>query len=176
MVFGSRCIRITSCDTADVVVSLDADFLACGPGSTRYARDFSTRRRQGDRLDMNRLYVIESTMTATGGKADHRLALRYAEVEEFARELAAALGVGGTASGTGAYQFWVTRMARDLQAHKGASAIIPGEHQSPAVHALAHAMNAVLGNTGKTVIHTESAGSAAGRSDPIAARAFARHE
>ena len=69
-------------------------FFACGPGSTRHARDFSTRRRQGDRLDMNRLYVIESTMTPTGGKADHRLALRYAEVEEFARELAAALGVG----------------------------------------------------------------------------------
>ena len=114
---------------------------------------FRRAARQGDRLDMNRLYVIESTMTATGGKADHRLALRYAEVEEFARELAAALGVG-TSSGNSAYQLWVTRLARDLQTRKGATAIIPGEHQSPAVHALAHAMNAALGNSGKTVIHT----------------------
>ena len=32
---------------------------------------------------------------------------------------------------------------RDLLAHRGASAIIPGETQPPAVHALAHAMNAV---------------------------------
>ncbi len=155
MVFGKPVHTYYKLDTADIVVSLDADFLACGAGSTRYARDFSTRRRRGHRLDMNRLYVIESTMTATGGKADHRLALRYAEVEEFARELAAALGVGGTGSGNGAYQFWVTRMARDLQAHTGANAIIPGEHQSPAVHGLAHAMNTALGNIGKTVIYSD---------------------
>jgi molybdopterin-containing oxidoreductase family iron-sulfur binding subunit len=154
MVFGKPVHTYYKLDTADIVVSLDADFLACGPGSTRYARDFAMRRRQGDRLDMNRLYVVESTMTATGGKADHRLPLRYAEVEEFARELAGALGVNGTVAGNGAYQFWVTRLARDLEAHKGGSAIIPGEHQSPAVHALAHAMNAELGNAGKTVIYT----------------------
>jgi Fe-S-cluster-containing dehydrogenase component len=141
-------------DTADIVISLDADFLACGRGATRYARDFAIRRRQGDRLDMNRLYVIESSMTATGGKADHRLAVRYADIEEFARELAGALGVGGT--GAGAYQPSVTHIARDLQAHKGACAIIPGEHQSPAVHALAHAMNTALGNDGKTVVHTDA--------------------
>ncbi len=152
-VFGKPVNTYYKFDAADVVVSLDADFLACGFASTRYARDFSIRRRRGDRLDMNRLYAIESTMTATGGKADHRLALRYAEVESFAMELAAALGIEG--SGSGAYSFWVTRLARDLQAHKGSSVIIPGEHQSPAVHALAHAMNAALGNAGKTVIYTD---------------------
>ncbi len=155
MAFGKPMHTYYKLATAAVVLSLDADFLACGRGSTRYARDFAARRRQGDRLDMNRLYVVESTMTATGGKADHRLALRYGEVGEFARELAGALGVGGAESGTGTYQFWVSRLARDLQANRGACAIIPGEHQSPAVHALAHAMNGALGNIGKTVIHTE---------------------
>ncbi len=33
--------------------------------------------------------------------------------------------------------------------------MIPGEQQSPAVHLLAHAINDALGNTGKTVIHTD---------------------
>ncbi len=155
LAFGKPVHTYYKLDTADVVVALDADFLACGRGSTRYARDFSTRRRRGDRVDMNRLYAIESTMTATGGKADHRLALRYADVEEFAKELAAALGLPSGASNNNPYAFWAARVARDLQAHKGAGAIIPGEHQSPAVHALAHAMNAALGNTGKTVIYTE---------------------
>lgn len=140
-------------DTADIVVSLDCDFLACGRGSTRYARDFSSRRRQGNRLDMNRLYVIESTMTATGGKSDHRLALAYAEVEAFAAELASTLGVQGSAGQK--HEFWASRLARDLQAHKGACVIVPGEHQSANVHALAHAMNAALGNVGKTVIYTD---------------------
>ena len=142
---------------ADVVVALDADFLACGPGSTRYARDFATRRRRGDRLDMNRLYAVESTMTATGGKADHRLALRYAEVESFTAALAVALGVQDAAAmETGApFAAWVTAVARDLLAHKGACVIIPGEHQSAAVHALAHNMNMLLGNAGTTAIYTE---------------------
>ena len=40
-------------------------------------------------------------------------------------------------------------------AHRGASVVIPGDHQSPAVHALAHAMNAALGNVGKTVFYTD---------------------
>ena len=32
-------------DKADVVVTLDADFVNCGPGSVRYQRDFASRRR-----------------------------------------------------------------------------------------------------------------------------------
>ena len=32
-------------DKADVVVTLDADFLSCGPQSVRYSRDFANRRR-----------------------------------------------------------------------------------------------------------------------------------
>src|SRR5712691_2051673 len=39
-------------DQADVILSLDADVLGCGPGSLRYARDFAARRRpeQADRM------------------------------------------------------------------------------------------------------------------------------
>ncbi len=141
---------------ADVVVSLDADFLACGAASTRYARDFATRRRRGDRMDMNRLYVVESTMTSTGGKADNRLPMRYAEVESFARELAAAVGVNGLLPNPNSqHSAWVESIAGELKSHRGACAVIPGDTQSAAVHAYAHAINAALGNAGKTVIHSE---------------------
>ncbi len=34
--------------------------------------------------------------------------------------------------------------------------MIAGEQQPPIVHALAHAMNAALGNVGKTVFYTDS--------------------
>ncbi|MGH9612314.1 MAG: molybdopterin oxidoreductase, partial [Bryobacteraceae bacterium] len=140
-------------ENADVIVALDSDFLACGPATTIYARGYSLRRRRGDRMDMNRLYAIESAMTATGGKADHRLPLRYGEVEAFARELAQAIA-GESAAGS-KYGQWTAPMARDLTAHQGACAIIAGEHQSPAVHALAHSMNAALGGVGKTVFYTD---------------------
>jgi MoCo/4Fe-4S cofactor protein with predicted Tat translocation signal len=144
---------------ADVIVSLDADFLSSGPGSLRYARQFAARRRvRGAETDMNRLYVVEPMPTPTGTKADHRLPLRAADVEQFAWSLAAALGAdtGGRKGAPNAdFDKWIGPVARDLQRHRGASLVIAGEQQGPAVHALAHGMNALLGNVGKTVLYTE---------------------
>ena len=40
---------------------------------------------------MNRLYVVESTPTITGARADHRWSMRAGQVEAFARALAARL-------------------------------------------------------------------------------------
>jgi molybdopterin-containing oxidoreductase family iron-sulfur binding subunit len=142
---------------ANVVVSLDSDFLATGPATLRYAREFSAKRRVlGENVAMNRLYVVEPMPTPTGTKADHRLPLTASQVEEFAFALAAAMGVsGGQASGNSTIAKWTAAIARDLQANKGASVIVPGDQQSPAVHALAHAMNAALGNAGKTVFYTD---------------------
>ena len=54
----------------------------------------------------------------------------------------------------GPHAKWIAALVKDLQQHTGASVVIPGDHQSPAVHVLAHAINIALGNVGKTVIHT----------------------
>ena len=156
MAFGRDVNSYYQFEKADVVLALDSDFLACGQASTRFAHDFASRRAGRDRSNMNRLYSIESSMTSTGGKADHRLPLRYAEIELFARDLAAALGVPGlTASGSQIHPDWISAISRDLMAHRGACVVVPGLHQSPAVHAMAHAMNSALGNAGKTVIYTD---------------------
>ncbi len=136
---------------ADVIVSLDADFLYAGfPGTARYTRDFAARRNPD--ANMNRLYVVESTPSSTGMKADHRVPMKAAEVENFARSLATAVGVNGGGNAGGQQ---VSAIVKDLQSHKGSSVVIAGDHQSPAVHALAHAMNQALGNAGKTVFYTE---------------------
>src|SRR5437899_2614635 len=137
---------------AEVILALDADFLGCGPAHLRYVRDFAARRRPGA-PEMNRLYVLESTLTTTGAKADHRLALAARDVESAARAVAARLGTGVPRREAPALSF-VEPLVRDLARHRGRSAVIPGEHQAPAVHALAHAMNQALGNVGKTVVHT----------------------
>ena len=203
--FGRPVNTIYRFDQADVIVSLDADFLSCRPGTLLYARQFADKRRvmtnvthtpqpkenwqegyqdgpsaprtsqsasyaeqntgpvhlppqvqaQGTapgETTLNRLYVVESAPSPTGGMADHHYVLRGSEVEGWADELAAALGAGGQAGGK--YKE-VAAIARDLQAHKGACIVIAGDHQSPRVHALAHAMNQALGNTGKTVVYTD---------------------
>src|SRR5688572_23472272 len=80
-------------DKADVVLSLDADFLSNGPGCVRYQKDFATRRRvTDDRKEMNRLYVVESTPTLTGAKADHRLPVKASEIQSIARVLSESIG------------------------------------------------------------------------------------
>lgn len=142
-------------DQADVILSLDSDFLATGPASTRYAHDFSFGRRvRGSSTSMNRLYVAETSLTSTGGKADHRIQLRYPEISRFAVELAAALNVPDVRAEQPAPS-WMAPLVRDLDAHRGRSVILIGENQPPALHALVHAMNAALGNVGKTVIYTD---------------------
>jgi MoCo/4Fe-4S cofactor protein with predicted Tat translocation signal len=141
---------------ADVIVSLDADFLYAGfPGFTRYAREFAGRRNPDGNI--NRLYVVESTPSSTGAKADHRLPMRGLEIELFARALASQLGVNAGAANVPADAArFLEALVNDLKNHRGASVVIAGEHQSPTVHALAHAINHALGNVGRTVLYTDT--------------------
>ncbi len=144
---------------ADRVLSLDSNFLECGPGALRYARDFASRRRplDGDAREMSRLYALETTPTNTGFFADNRLGVKPSEFEAIALAIAAGVGAGGGggASLTGAAGDFAREVAADLKAHAGASLVIAGDEQPPQIHALAHAMNAALGNVGKTVSFVE---------------------
>ncbi len=156
-VFGQPVNTVYQFDKADVVLSLDADFLTNGPGSVRYARDFMGRRRLTDGAsEMNRLYVAESTLTTTGAKADERLPIRASEVEAFARAVAAKVGVSGMSSAlSGEAEKFAEAVAKDLKAHSGKSIVIAGEHQTAQVHALAHAINGALNNVGQTLYYTD---------------------
>ncbi len=166
MAFGQFVNAQYRLENVDVIVSLDADFLASGfPGFVRYAREFARRRKLvGGAKAMNRLYAVESMPTTAGAVADHRLPLSASEVEKFARSLAAALGLPMGEPPSPA--LWVKAVAADLEKHHGSSVVIPGEQQSPAVHALAHAMNQALGNVGRTVVYT----------DPVEARPVLQNE
>ena len=135
---------------ADVVVSLDADFLYAGfPGNTRYIRDFA-KRRNPDGGNMNRLYVIESTPSSTGAKADHRWPVRASGIEEIVRGPGWWTGINGAPDPLG-----LEKVIIDAAVHHGTSVIVPGDHLPPAVHVLAHAFNNRLGNVGKTVFYTD---------------------
>jgi MoCo/4Fe-4S cofactor protein with predicted Tat translocation signal len=152
-------------DAADVIVTLDADFLsgAAQPGFHKLAKDYATRRKlesagSGD-YGMNRLYAVESMTTTTGLKADHRQALRASDIAGFAAALAAGVGVGSAPSGytwSDDAQKFLAAVAKDLKANGGKSIVIPGEQQSVGVHLAAMAINDALGNVGKTVVYTET--------------------
>ena len=158
LAFGQPLNTYYDLSKANVVVSLDSDFLASGPGSLRYARQFAARRRvQAGDTSMNRLYAVEPVPSPTGARADHRLPLRAADIQEFAWALATSLKVanGPTKGDNFDIYKWIPAISKDLQQNAGACLVIPGDCQPPIVHALAHAMNAKLGNVGKTVFYTD---------------------
>jgi molybdopterin-containing oxidoreductase family iron-sulfur binding subunit len=147
-------------DKADVVLSLDADFLQELPGSVRYAREFINRRRASSGSgSMNRLYVVESTPTISGAMADHRLPLRPSLIEPLARVVASRLGAPGAGGAAelpaGISENWLASVVQDLESHRGTSLVIAGAGQPPAVHALVHAINAALENVGQSLTYIE---------------------
>jgi molybdopterin-containing oxidoreductase family iron-sulfur binding subunit len=185
MAFGQPVNTTYDFKTANRVLSIGSDFLATFPGTLRYARDFAARRRQyaefvsgtsgfNNLLDPRkfaRLYVVESTPTITGANADHRFSVKPQETVTTVQAIASLIpsstptmsSLNGLAQpllgnegpfGNGASS-WIAKLAQDLLTQKGASIVIAGEDQPAAVHALAHAMNAALGNVGSTVFYSD---------------------
>src|SRR6202158_1724148 len=127
---------------ADLIVSLDADFLYAGfPGNTRYIRDFA-KRRDPDSGNMNRLYVIESTPSSTGAKADHRESVKASE-----------FGYLTYNDSSWPSPAFLKSVRSDLDSHAGASVVIVGDHLPAELHAFAHTLNAKFGNVGNTVFY-----------------------
>ncbi len=160
--FGRPLDAALSVAQADVVVSLDSDYLAAEGEPLRQAREHASRREPPN---MNRLYAAESGYTITGGVADHRIRMRSAEVLGFARAVAAELAarhglaslapLGAPAEGERGRA--AAAVAKDLARARGRSLVVAGGRQPPAVHALAAAMNDALGNAGRTVAYRPTA-------------------
>ncbi len=148
---------------ADIIVSLDCDFLGTEqtlPGT----REFSNRRRVNGSVDsMNRLYVVENRFTTTGGMADHRFRCAASQIPAFALQLAKKVagstndrvlgGVVAQFNETGP-QFddvWLTECANDLVAKKGRSLLLASGRFPAWVHSVVLAMNSALGAFGTTL-------------------------
>ena len=127
--FGPDVILRLNLAQADVIVSLDSDFLGLEQ-TLGNIKAFSDRRRvRGSTEAVNRLYSVENRFTITGGMADHRLRCPASHVPSFAVALAnkVAAAAGDQGLTTLASQFkatvtfddkWVTECANELVAKK----------------------------------------------------------
>ena len=170
---GQRLRTHLDLSQAEVIVSLDADLLYGHPNAVRLARDFMDGRRAhgapGEQR-MNRLYVVESVLSVTGGQADHRLALASSRIPDLAEQLAKLLltddwsalraedDLRQRLAGLAPAEAFLRDMASDLAAAQGRAVVAIGTRQPAAVHALGHAINRALGAVGKTVSYTEAPG------------------
>jgi len=135
---------------ADVVVSLESDFLNTGPAALAYARQFAKRRGIDNGQTPCRMYAVEATPSVSGSLADHHFPVKSSAVPAIAYQLAKACGVNAPDPGTTA-PAWLDAMAQDLKNAKGRCVVLPGEFQPESVHLAAYAINAALGNVGQTV-------------------------
>jgi MoCo/4Fe-4S cofactor protein with predicted Tat translocation signal len=160
-VFGQPHTALYDFSQADVVLSLDADFLESRPTNLAHARQFA-HRRDPKMGALNRLYVAETRYSITGGMADHRLRVKSSDILGLAATVAQSVGgpaasLAAAAASKGAAPAgelaskWIAAVAEDLRNASGRSLVVAGERQPAAVHALAHALNVALGNVGKTV-------------------------
>ena len=160
--FGRPARPLTRFSEADVIVSFDGDFLGDARAGVWNGREYAESRRadtrRPGRAPMSRLYVAESTMTTTGGMADHRLRMKAGQVPFFAAAVAAALGIdtGARASVTAEQQAIVVAIVQDVRAAGGRAAFVAGPTQPPAVHALVAALNGRFGAQTTTYLDTEA--------------------
>jgi molybdopterin-containing oxidoreductase family iron-sulfur binding subunit len=153
--FGSYVDAQYKLEEADIILSLDADFLGgiAHPGFLPLAAAYAERHRYEAGKTPNRLYVVETMPTVTGFKAEHRLGLKPSDLVNFATALAG--GSAASVTNPDAQKF-MTALSADLKANSGKVVVIPGEQAPAAVHAAAYALNASLGAIGKTVVYTET--------------------
>jgi Fe-S-cluster-containing dehydrogenase component len=96
--YGESLVPRLRFDRAEVILSLQADFLGVDADAPALIHDFAARRSIAKPTDpMNRLWVIEGCMTLTGANADERLQVKPSTIASLvfalARFLNTSLGV-----------------------------------------------------------------------------------
>ena len=149
-------------DEAEVVLSLDGDFLGPGPAQLAHAHQWiEARRRKLAGGDVGRLHVLESTPSLTGAKASELSPMSTSEIVNFALALAQQLGLGAPLGIELplAQRAQLLTVAEELRRAGPRALVVTGDHLPPEIQALGFAINQRLGAFGRTLAV----------SDPIAA-------
>ncbi len=150
--FGRRLETRWRFDAAQVVVSLDGDFLDPGPHQIGVSRDWiDARRAAAARGTLLTLHAAASTPSLTSAKADHHLCVPPDVLASLPGRLLQTAPAGDPVSR------WLGNAGAALQAARGRGIVLAGASQPAAVHAELARLNAALGNLGPCVFHTAPA-------------------
>jgi molybdopterin-containing oxidoreductase family iron-sulfur binding subunit len=147
---------------ADVILSLDGDFLGESGNKVENVRLF-TENRDVIEKRFNRLYSVEGNLSLTGTNADCRFKLRPDLQYVFVMSLISELQKKGVITlpvNTSGYSLTelanrenldlklLGQMVNDLSKNKGSSIIYAGEHLTEDVQIAVNLLNDALGNSG----------------------------
>lgn len=137
---------------ADVILSVDADFLGSDKMSVRNIRTFAQNRKpHGEHAHMSRLLAVESNYTLTGAQADKRVRISPEEITGF---LGAVLAEVSSLKSSNRFSSLVSAagaaykteeakaFAKELIAKQGL--VVVGAHAGVAANTLGQAINVLL--------------------------------
>lgn len=148
--FGKRVFPSYDFTKADVVVSVDADFLSSWGSSNEYQWQYATRRNPDGA--MNRHIQVEARMSLSGANADQRLMVKPSEVPLAVIALHDAIaGKAGTATvGGGLSNEALKHVANELWSAKGRALVVCGSNDE-GTQVLVNSINSMLGSYGSTI-------------------------
>ncbi|MEM1061718.1 MAG: 4Fe-4S dicluster domain-containing protein, partial [Planctomycetota bacterium] len=135
-------------DDVDTIVCFAHDLLGGDADAANHSQA-NGYRRAPENGPMNRIYVVETEFSTTGGGADHRLHAKPTDVAVHAAALRDAV-VSCTPTGVSI----LDAAADDLKKHKGHSVVTCGPSADAATAAAVFELNKALGNVGKSVFYT----------------------
>ena len=158
--FGAGVTQLPRFDRADRVLSLGCDFLGVDSLGGESVQQFSKRRSlKGDKRSMNRLYVVESAFSITGGMADHRYRMAASQLNKVAVLFVSAIAEASGQASLGAAvepllgkantavfdMEWIETCAADLVAAKGKALVVASPRMPAEMHVLVARINEALG-------------------------------
>jgi MoCo/4Fe-4S cofactor protein with predicted Tat translocation signal len=155
-------------DKADVIVSLDCDFLGVEPGQVLSTKQFSSRR-DPEEGKLNRLYSFENSYSLTGAKADHRyrlkssdipavlayIALNVFENKKFSipKKLKIQLAKSSKLAVKNFSEHTLKEISVDVINNGKKSLLVAGQGQAKGVHSIVALVNEALGAVDSTVVY-----------------------
>jgi molybdopterin-containing oxidoreductase family iron-sulfur binding subunit len=152
--FGRKVVPSYNFDKAELIVSINADFLGFWLSQVEHSVQYAKTRKISDKKKtMSRHYQIESVYTNTGASADYRLPISPSQ--EGAIVAALYKAIGGNAGGSFKFENTVLdknyqQLLKDLKAANGKALVVSGSND-PDVQQLVNAINQKLGSYGTTI-------------------------
>ncbi len=170
-IYGETRLPRLRYDRAQVILSLQADFLGVDGSAAGAIREFATRRKpENPRESMNRLWVLEGAMSLTGSNADHRISVKPSKIAALAFALARILhekhgislpsGIGPETLKPFNLETLVRELglsldgfqtlAKDLKEAGKAALVLAGPGLPEEAHVASHLLNGMLAAEGNT--------------------------
>ncbi|MCF7805160.1 MAG: TAT-variant-translocated molybdopterin oxidoreductase, partial [Candidatus Marinimicrobia bacterium] len=155
--YGRRVLPRYQFEKAQMILSLDADFLGTWISPVEYSKGYSKNRTPDpEHPEMSYHVQVESRMSLTGSNADLRIPLSPQEIYRLTANLANTVAKkAGRSARFGSHELPIDKndfkeLVARLWEHRGESLVVSGSNDVSVQKAVAF-INEVLGNVGTTV-------------------------